>query len=230
MNPSVTEELKATGSIIIERAIQVPQNPQVGIGAVAKRALDVLIAGAALVLLSPLLLLVSIAILIETGRPVLFAQKRMGQGGKIFTVYKFRSMTQDAECKLPEVRANNQIKDGPIFKWKTDPRITRVGRFLRRTSLDEAPQLFNVLLGSMSLVGPRPPLESEVLQYEDWQLRRLAVRPGMTGLWQVSGRSDLSFTQMVQLDIEYVNRWTPWLDIQLLLCTPVAVITGRGAY
>jgi lipopolysaccharide/colanic/teichoic acid biosynthesis glycosyltransferase len=230
MNPSVTEELKATGSIIIERAIQVPQNPQVGIGAVAKRALDVLIAGAALVLLSPLLLLVSIAILIETGRPVLFAQKRMGQGGKIFTVYKFRSMTQDAECKLPEVRANNQIKDGPIFKWKTDPRITRVGRFLRRTSLDEAPQLFNVLLGSMSLVGPRPPLESEVLQYEDWQLRRLAVRPGMTGLWQVGGRSDLSFTQMVQLDIEYVNRWTPWLDIQLLLRTPVAVFTGRGAY
>jgi lipopolysaccharide/colanic/teichoic acid biosynthesis glycosyltransferase len=230
MNPTVTEELKAAGSIIIERAIQVPQNPQVGVGAVSKRALDILIACTALILLSPLLLFVSIAILIETGRPVMFAQRRMGQGGKFFTVYKFRSMTQDAECKLHEVRANNQIKDGPIFKWKTDPRITRVGRFLRRTSLDEAPQLFNVLLGSMSRVGPRPPLESEVLQYEDWQLRRLAVRPGMTGLWQVSGRSDLSFTQMVQLDIEYVNRWTPWLDIQLLLRTPVAVITGRGAY
>jgi lipopolysaccharide/colanic/teichoic acid biosynthesis glycosyltransferase len=154
----------------------------------------------------------------------------MGQNGRKFTVYKFRSMHRDAEKRLEEVKQNNLIKDGPIFKWKQDSRITKVGRFLRRTSLDELPQLWNVLLGNMSLVGPRPPLESEVMEYESWQLRRLAVKPGMTGLWQVSGRSNLGFVQMVGLDIDYIEAWSVWRDITLLAKTPLAVITARGAY
>jgi lipopolysaccharide/colanic/teichoic acid biosynthesis glycosyltransferase len=230
MNPTVTKELAAGGGLGIDAALSVPRGPQVGLQAFAKRIVDILVALTALIVFLPVLLIVALAILWETGWPVLFTQKRLGESGREFTVYKFRSMTRDAERKLDEVRANNEIADGPIFKWKADSRITRVGRFLRRTSLDEAPQLFNVLLGDMGLVGPRPPLESEVVAYETWQLKRLAVKPGMTGLWQVSGRSDLSFTKMVELDIDYVEKWSFWLDIVLLLRTPIAVLTGRGAY
>jgi lipopolysaccharide/colanic/teichoic acid biosynthesis glycosyltransferase len=202
----------------------------VGVAGFAKRSLDILISLAALVLFLPVLVLVSIAIVLDSRGPLLFTQKRVGQGGKVFTVFKFRSMTRDAAHRLEEVRANNEIVDGPIFKWRADTRTTRVGRFLRRTSLDELPQLLNVLLGDMSLVGPRPPLEAEVVRYETWQLERLAVRPGMTGLWQVSGRSDLSFTEMVELDVRYVRSWSVWLDIILLIRTPIAVVTCRGAY
>jgi lipopolysaccharide/colanic/teichoic acid biosynthesis glycosyltransferase len=139
-------------------------------------------------------------------------------------------MSRDAESRLDEVRPLNQVQDGPTFKMKVDPRVTRVGRFLRRTSLDELPQLLNVLKGEMSLVGPRPPLESEVREYADWQLRRLSVKPGMTGLWQVSGRSNLSFSDMVRLDIEYVENWSLAADVFLLARTPLAVLVSRGAY
>lgn len=230
MNSSVTEELSVARARDIEPAVDIPRGPQVGTSAFVKRSLDVAVGLVALAVLLPILILVSTAILLESGRPLFFTQKRVGLNGKVFTVFKFRSMTPDAETRQAEVRAHNEIADGPTFKWKADPRITRVGRFIRRASLDEAPQLLNVLLGDMSLVGPRPPLESEVEKYEAWQLERLAVRPGMTGLWQVSGRSDLTFGEMVELDIRYVRSWSVWLDILLLLRTPLAVITCRGAY
>ncbi|HLF79276.1 MAG TPA: sugar transferase [Dehalococcoidia bacterium] len=184
----------------------------------------------ALVALSPVFVLASLLVFIESGRPIFFRQQRLGRGAKRFTVYKFRSMSQDAEKMLPEIYDNNEVKDGPIFKWREDPRITRVGRLLRRTSLDELPQLINVLLGQMSLVGPRPPLESEVAKYEEWHLRRLSVKPGMTGLWQVSGRSNLTFAEMVRLDIQYVDNWSLWADLALLARTPYAVIVARGAF
>ena len=177
-----------------------------GLAAVAKRTIDIV--GALIVLIMP------------------------AQGGREFKVYKFRSMARDAEARLAEVREHNDVPDGPTFEWKEDPRITKVGRLLRRTSLDELPQLWNVLLGNMSLVGPPPPppLLSEVLEYEAWQLGRLAVKPGMTGLWQVSGRSNLTFAEMVELDIAYVESWSNKRDIVLLLRTPLAVLTARGAY
>jgi lipopolysaccharide/colanic/teichoic acid biosynthesis glycosyltransferase len=154
----------------------------------------------------------------------------LGRNGREFTVYKFRSMWQDAERRLSEVAGLNEVNDGPIFKMRNDPRITGVGRYLRKTSLDELLQLWNVLKGDMSLVGPRPPLASEVVKYEDWQLRRLTVKPGMTGLWQVSGRSNLGFIEMVELDLQYIDTWSIWRDIVLLLRTPLAVISARGAY
>jgi exopolysaccharide biosynthesis polyprenyl glycosylphosphotransferase len=213
-----------------DRTVVIPATPQSGLAGAMKRLIDLSVGLTALVALSPVFVIVALMILIETGRPVLFRQKRLGLGGREFTVYKFRSMSQDAEERLPEIYDNNEDKDGVIFKWRRDPRITRVGRFLRRTSLDELPQLFNVLLGDMSLVGPRPPLGSEVEKYEEWHLRRLSVKPGMTGLWQVSGRSTLSFSQMVQLDVRYVQTWSVWSDVALLARTPVAVLLTRGAF
>jgi exopolysaccharide biosynthesis polyprenyl glycosylphosphotransferase len=205
-------------------------SPQAGFQAAAKRVLDFAGSLTALILLVPLLLMIAVAVAIESGWPVLFVQKRLGYRGREFRVFKFRSMRRDAEARFEDIRQQNEVTDGPIFKARQDPRITRVGRILRKTSMDELPQLLNVLLGHMSLVGPRPPLESEVLQYEAWQLRRLAVKPGMTGLWQVSGRSDLGFQDMVRLDISYVEDWSIWTDLKLLVRTPLAVITGRGAY
>jgi exopolysaccharide biosynthesis polyprenyl glycosylphosphotransferase len=226
-----TKELRSRTSVLaVEQATFIPDGPQMGLAAVAKRAIDIVGALVVLTVLAPLFIVIAIAIVLESGWPVIFAQKRLGQGGREFTVYKFRSMARDAEARLAEVREHNDVPDGPIFKWKEDPRITKVGRFLRRTSLDELPQLWNVLLGNMSLVGPRPPLLSEVLEYEAWQLGRLAVKPGMTGLWQVSGRSNLTFTEMVELDIAYVESWSIKRDIVLLLKTPLAVLTARGAY
>ena len=232
MNQTVAQEMRIGGTLLnaAERVLYIPLGPQVGLAAVFKRLLDVILALLLLLIFSPIIVAISVAILLQDGRPIFFCQKRMGQHGRKFTVYKFRSMHRDAEKRLEEVKQNNLIKDGPIFKWKQDSRITKVGRFLRRTSLDELPQLWNVLLGNMSLVGPRPPLESEVMEYESWQLRRLAVKPGMTGLWQVSGRSNLGFVQMVGLDIDYIEAWSVWRDITLLLKTPLAVITARGAY
>jgi lipopolysaccharide/colanic/teichoic acid biosynthesis glycosyltransferase len=203
---------------------------QTGLGAVVKRAMDIILAVVSLIVLSPVFLLIAIAVVVETGWPVFFTQERLGLYGKPFTVLKFRSMCKDAPRRLAEVLDNNEIDDGPIFKWRDDPRVTRVGRFLRRTSLDELPQLFNVLRGDLSLVGPRPPLGSEVARYEEWQLQRLCVKPGMTGLWQVSGRSTLNFSQMVELDILYGETWTLWQDFVILARTPLAVTNGRGAY
>ncbi|MFA1541177.1 sugar transferase [Actinomadura monticuli] len=182
-----------------------------------------------LVLLSPLLLIVALLIKMTSAGPVMFRQTRVGRGGREFTVLKFRTMVQDAEARKVELMAANE-NDGVLFKIREDPRITRVGRWLRRYSLDELPQLFNVARGEMSLVGPRPPLPEEVAQYGGDVYRRLVVKPGLTGLWQVSGRSDLSWEESVRLDLRYVDNWTLAMDLQIMWKTWSAVFRGSGAY
>ncbi|MBI4301048.1 MAG: sugar transferase [Chloroflexi bacterium] len=200
-----------------------------GINLMIKRVIDLAVASTLFILLAPLWLILSIAIKLDSPGPALFKQVRIGKGGRAFQAYKFRSMKNTAEADLPELRALNEA-DGPLFKIKNDPRVTRVGHFLRRTSLDEMPQLINVLKGEMSLVGPRPPLPSEVEQYEIWHRKRLETAPGLTGLWQVSGRSDLPFDEMVLLDIYYIENWSLALDLRILLRTVPAILIGQGAY
>lgn len=202
---------------------------EVGVAKIAKRVLDVIVASAGLMLAALPMLCIALTIRLTSPGPILFRQARVGKGGRLFTSYKFRSMYMDAEDRLAEVMHLNQA-DGPIFKIRRDPRMTPVGRFLRRTSLDELPQLFNAFRGEMSIVGPRPALMTEVIAYEPWQLERLTVRPGLTGLWQVSGRSDLPFAAMMRLDLEYIGRWSLWFDLWLLILTVPAVVSGRGAY
>jgi exopolysaccharide biosynthesis polyprenyl glycosylphosphotransferase len=205
---------------------------RIGFGRTAllvKRAMDVAGATLGLTLGSPILALVALAIRIDSPGPILFAQERVGQSGARFNMLKFRSMRTGSEAELADLRGLNE-SDGPTFKMRDDPRITRVGRFLRRHSLDELPQFWNVLRGEMSLVGPRPPIPAEVEEYQDWHLRRLEVRPGVTGLWQVSGRSLLSFDEQVLLDIHYVENWSIWLDLQILLRTVPQVLLANGAY
>jgi len=194
-----------------------------------RRGMDVAGAALGLVLGAPFLALIALAIRLDSRGPIVFRQTRVGSGGRPFEMYKFRSMRQGAEAELERLRELNET-DGPIFKMRDDPRLTRVGRFLRRTSLDELPQLWNVLRGEMSLVGPRPPIPAEVSRYVEWHKRRLEVRPGMTGLWQVSGRSTLSFDEMVLLDIYYIENWSLWLDFKILLRTIPKVLFGDGAY
>lgn len=196
---------------------------------VAKRALDVIVASIALVLLAPLMLLIALAIKIDSPGPVLFRQIRIGKGGKPFWFIKFRSMVKNAEQMKRELITQNEAKGGPVFKMRNDPRVTRVGRFLRRYSLDELPQLIHVLHGEMSLVGPRPPLPSEVASYGEWELRRLGVTPGLTCLWQISGRSNIGFREWVELDHIYIDTMNFWTDLKILLFTIPAVITGKGA-
>lgn len=192
-----------------------------------KRLFDIVGALGLLVLLSPILLVTLVALTITTkGRP-LFCQRRVGFQGRLFPILKFRTMRLDA-TKIQHTIRNEQ--DGPIFKNRRDPRITRIGRLLRKTSIDEMPQLLNVLAGHMSLVGPRPPIAEEVAKYELWQRRRLSVQPGLTCLWQVSGRSDIGFEDWVRMDIWYVQNQRFWTDLTLLLKTPLSVITCRGAY
>ncbi len=200
-----------------------------GINLFLKRAMDVAIATLALIVLAPLMGLIALAIKLDSPGPVLLRQVRIGRHGKPFVCYKFRSMRVGAEQELERLQAFNEAR-GPIFKMRNDPRRTRVGRILRRLSLDELPQLLNVLKNEMSLVGPRPPLPHEVERYEPWHRRRLEVAPGMTGLWQVSGRSNLTFDEMVLLDIWYIENWSLWLDVKILLRTIPAVLLGVGAY
>ena len=195
----------------------------------AKRALDLLLTSTGLLLMAPLLLVIALAIRLDSPGPVFFRQVRVGKNGRHFKMFKFRSMCVDAERRLAEIRDKNEAT-GPLFKMKADPRITRVGSFLRRWSLDELPQLFNVVLGDMSLVGPRPPIPSEVAEYEEWQLGRLRAIPGLTGLWQVSGRSEVPFYDMVRLDLHYIRNWSLALDLEILFRTVPAVLTNRGAY
>ena len=196
---------------------------------VFKRIMDVILSLLGVAVLSPLLLAIAVAIKLDSPGPVVFRQKRVGRGGEEFTCCKFRSMYVDAEARLETLRARNEAT-GPLFKMREDPRRTRVGRFLRRTSFDELPQFWNVLKGEMSLVGPRPPIPSEVEKYEPWHCRRLDVPPGITGLWQVSGRSDLTFDEMVLLDVYYIENWSAMLDLRILLKTIPTVILGSGAY
>ena len=200
-----------------------------GINFLLKRASDI----ALTLLISPLVLaasaLIAIAIKLDSSGPILFTQKRVGTNGRHFTMYKFRTMVVNAEQIKAELTEYNEA-DGPIFKIRHDPRHTRVGRWLRRTSLDELPQLWNILRGEMSWVGPRPATPNEVALYAPWHLRRLEAKPGLTGLWQVSGRSDTTFEEMVRLDIYYVEHWSLLMDLRIVLQTIPTVLLGRGAY
>ena len=200
-----------------------------GVRWLIKSAFDRVVAASALLVLLPLLAALAAAIKLGDGGPVLFRQTRVGKDGKTFTLYKFRTMVVDAEQRLAEVRALNE-SDGLLFKIRKDPRVTRVGEWLRRRSLDELPQLINVLVGDMSLVGPRPALPSETDAYAHHMRRRLAVKPGLTGLWQVSGRSDLPWDEAVRLDVRYVENWSFVLDLQILWKTWSVVSHGDGAY
>jgi exopolysaccharide biosynthesis polyprenyl glycosylphosphotransferase len=195
----------------------------------AKRTLDVVGSALGLIVLAPLLLLLALAVTLTSRGPVLFVQDRCGLNGRRFRFYKFRTMVKDAEARKRELEHLNEMS-GPVFKIRRDPRITPLGRVLRKLSLDELPQLWNVLRGDMSLVGPRPPLPEEVARYTPRQAQRLAVMPGITGLWQVSGRSEISdFERWIDLDLEYARTWSMWLDLRILLKTVVVVALVRGA-
>jgi exopolysaccharide biosynthesis polyprenyl glycosylphosphotransferase len=194
-----------------------------------KRALDFGAALIGLFIAAPLMFVIALAIKLDSPGPAIFSQMRIGKGGRPFTCYKFRTMHVDAEKEKEELAALNEAQ-GALFKIKNDPRITRVGRLLRRISVDELPQLYNILKGDMSLVGPRPQLPEEVSQYMEWQKKRLETKPGMTGLWQVRGRSNLTFDEMCLLDIYYIENWSPVLDTKILLQTLPKVILGDGAY
>lgn len=208
-------------------------NPLPLFGRSVKRLADVVLATVALVLSLPVLLVVAVAIRRDSSGPALFKQVRVGSNGRPFTLFKFRSMVDgnndDEHRKYVArfIRGSAERNDG-LFKLVADPRVTRVGRWLRRTSLDELPQLWNVLRGEMSLIGPRPALPTEVALYSDQAWQRLRVKPGLTGLWQVSGRSNLSFDEMVALDVRYWQQWSPLLDLTILLKTPKTVLTGAG--
>jgi exopolysaccharide biosynthesis polyprenyl glycosylphosphotransferase len=193
-----------------------------------KRVFDVVVSATVLLLLAPLLLGIAIAIKRESPGPVLFRQRRVGLNGREFDLFKFRSMHLDAEAQLARLKALNEAS-GPVFKMRHDPRVTRVGQFIRKTSLDEFPQFWNVLRGEMSIVGPRPPIPDEVRQYQRWQRRRLSVRPGITCTWQISGRSDISFERWMELDLEYIDNWSLLGDLQIFARTIPAVLSARGA-
>jgi exopolysaccharide biosynthesis polyprenyl glycosylphosphotransferase len=194
---------------------------------ITKRAFDTAFALGALLLLAPVMAVIAVAVKVTSPGPVLFRQTRVGKEGREFTMLKFRTMVVDAEAKLAELRAANQA-DGPLFKMDRDPRITRVGHFLRKHSLDELPQLLNVVRGEMALVGPRPPLPYEVAQYRESARRRLLVKPGLTGLWQISGRADLAWEEAVKLDLRYVENWSIAFDLMILWRTLYVVVSGHG--
>lgn len=195
-----------------------------------KRFFDILLSLLALIVLFPLCLLVAILIKLTSKGPIFYVQTRVGMYGRHFLFYKFRSMYVDAEKRKAELMSQNQSADGVIFKMKDDPRITSIGKLLRRTSFDEVPQFLNVLFGDMSLVGPRPPLPSEVRQYTLDDRKRLMVKPGLTCFWQVAGRSDIPFKQQVQLDKQYIVSHGLWQDLWILLRTVPAILSGHGAY
>jgi len=199
-------------------------------GLLIKRIFDIVMSAMLLICFSPLLLITSVLIYFESPGSVLFSQQRVGYRGTPFMIWKFRSMSIDAEQHLEALTKNNDMPDGVLFKIKHDPRITTVGQFIRKYSIDELPQLCNVLIGDMSLVGPRPALPSEVAQYTPYQSKRLAVIPGITGLWQISGRSEIPFPQQVELDLQYIAKQSFWFDLLILLKTIPAVLSGRGAY
>lgn len=205
------------------------RTPGIPLGRAAKRALDVVVSAPLLVLLSPLLAVVALAVKLGDGGPVLYRWRVVGRGGRPFTSYKFRSMVVNADELKPALEAANEMS-GPVFKMRDDPRITRVGRFLRRYSLDELPELWSVLVGDMSLVGPRPPLQSEYARFTERQRAKVAVKPGITCLWQISGRNQITdFEEWLRLDLEYIERWSFRLDLLILLRTIPAVLSGRGA-
>ena len=224
--------LQATNSkVYLEHLSHVPlltfsNVPQDEMQLLAKRIVDVAASAVFLTLLSPFLLLIALFVKLTSRGPVLYRQVRCGLGGRRFTLYKFRSMVHNAEELRAQLEHLNEV-DGPVFKIADDPRCTPVGRWLRRASLDELPQLWNILRGDMSFVGPRPPLPEEVEQYESWQRRRLRMRPGMTCLWALEGRSQLNFDRWMQLDLSYIDRWSLWLDFKIMAQTIPAAMEGR---
>ncbi len=218
----------AHGKAVIDGYLHYLTVPSRPLDAALKRALDVLVSSVSLLLLSPLLLVIALAVKLTSRGPVLFRQERVGRHGRTFAMLKFRSMVANAEALKQSLIARNE-QTGPVFKMRCDPRVTPLGRFLRKFSLDELPQFANVLNGDMSLVGPRPPLPSEVARYEGWQRRRLSVRPGLTCVWQVSGRNQISFEEWMLLDMRYIDHWTLSQDLQLIFKTVPVVLTGRGA-
>lgn len=195
----------------------------------AKRFLDIALALIGLVLLSPVLLLVALLVRFTSRGEIIFKQTRVGEGGRLFTCYKFRSMRVDAD-KLKSKLAHLNEASGPVFKMKNDPRVTFVGKYIRKLSLDELPQLWNVLRGDMSIVGPRPPVPHEVVCYDDHHLGRLAVKPGLTCLWQISGRSNIAFEHWVEMDLLYIDTMSFWGDVKIILKTIPAVLFCRGAH
>ncbi len=237
LDPTVRKELirKISGSLNsgfrYRRLLKVTAwETTIRISYLLKRLVDTIISVTALILLLPLLILTALAIMAEDPGPVLYVQVRVGQNGRHFRFYKFRSMVTNADKIKQQLASQNESAAGVIFKMKQDPRITKVGKIIRKFSIDELPQLLNVLKGDMSLVGPRPPLPSEVEEYSLEQRKRLHVIPGITGLWQVSGRSDIAFTDQVRLDMQYIQSAGFLSDLGLLLKTIPAVLTGRGAY
>jgi exopolysaccharide biosynthesis polyprenyl glycosylphosphotransferase len=198
------------------------------IGMMLKRVLDIVLSSVALVLLSPFLVAIAIAVRFDSAGPILYRSERIGKKARVFPCLKFRTMVQDAETRRAEVLHMNE-RDSVLFKISNDPRITPVGRFLRKYSLDELPQLINVLRGDMSMVGPRPPIASEVKRYELNHLRRLDVVPGITGLWQVQARQDPSFDSYISMDTAYIENWSLWLDMKILIRTVTVVFAGTGA-
>jgi len=190
---------------------------------------DIIISFILILFFSPLLFIVALLVKTSSPGPILFKQERMGLNGRKFMMYKFRSMYEDAEKHLEELNGMNEMS-GPVFKIADDPRVTTIGEFIRKYSIDELPQLFNVLQGDMSLVGPRPPVYREVVEYQRWQRRRLSMRPGITCTWQVSGRNDIGFDEWMELDLQYIDNWSFWLDFKLLLKTIPAVLVGKGAH
>ena len=195
-----------------------------------KRLMDIILALFAIICGSPVFLLTALLVKLTSPGPIIFSQIRVGRFGRHFKFYKFRSMYIDAEARKAELMKHNESSDGVIFKMKRDPRITPVGRFIRKFSIDELPQLFNVLLGDMSLVGPRPPLPSEVRTYSLEERKRLNITPGITCIWQVSGRSELPFSKQIALDKEYISSRSAWKDFLILLKTIPAILTGKGAW
>jgi len=193
-----------------------------------KRLLDMVGAAVGLVVLSPLLLVVALAIARSDGRPIIFRQRRAGLNGRPFRIVKFRTMERDADARRAELRGLNEIEGNASFKMTNDPRVTRIGRFLRRTSIDELPQLWNVLTGEMSLVGPRPHPFDDVAGYDDWHRRRLSMKPGITGLWQIGARTERDFDRWVKKDLEYIDRWSLWLDLRVIAQTLPALLRAEG--
>lgn len=197
---------------------------------ILKRLIDIVASTIGMILLLPVFIVVAVMIKIDDPKaPIFFIQIRVGKKGKQFKMYKFRSMCVGAEEKLIELLEFNEIK-GAMFKMKKDPRVTVIGKFIRQTSIDELPQLWNIFIGNMTLVGPRPPLPREVIEYSSYDKQRLVVKPGCTGLWQISGRNGLHFDEMVKLDIEYINRSSIILDIVIILKTPIAMLKSKNAY
>ena len=223
-NPVDMEDLNGLFALTVKR-------PRLGMPQLAlKRFFDIAVSLAGLILLAPLFVAIAIAIKIDSPGPVFFRQRRVGVGGKVFSIYKFRTMVVDAEEKKNLLEHLNQYADGKFFKIKNDPRVTKLGRFLRRTSLDELPQLINVAQADMSLVGPRPPVPREVAHYLEHHLQRLSVTPGITGLWQIKGRSDIiDFEDVVRLDLEYISTWSLWKDLSILARTLPVVFRTNGA-